>query len=610
VFANQASLQFQPIRRPQVPAKVNRPKQATSTSSSAHKFSSSITSATPTATGTASSPDKQLPSIASSTPTQQPNVQRSKLEDWVGDEEDEYFYQDNRQKGGRNKKKKNKKGKQQQETRVWDWDDIYDPTLPNNYADYKGSEEQYREIRDWKARLYYHQLKEAKKAGKNGAAGYSDEEEPAGRPANSTYTVPIEEPKAHSHTDMFAPPASFNFAPPSFNDAPPRPPPLENDDDDYYPPSVPNRPADTSDAYEPPVSFAPAAVPDDPTGEDAYTHRMRMSGAAAAPPPQLPVPTFSTPAMPAISAPAPGSDKAAVDIAAKKAEAAAKIAAFKAKMEASRAKAGTAATASPTPPAPPPAPVMPHAQLAVPEPASMAPPPPPPPPAEEPGVTLSRAPVRYQLPPAPANMPTDEDVDVAMDTETASETDQHRSTRPGQQGFAERLLKKYGWEKGQGLGAQGEGITTAIVAKAEKRKKLADAEGGGWAQPRNMGRIVGGKKRKIENPSGEDDTATFGAMSEVVKLGGMCKGMDLDHEIQENGLYDEIGREIETQYGKVERLVIWRTEQGGNNDVFVKFTSQLSAMRCVNAMSGMEFAGNEVVARFFDAEMFERQEYA
>ncbi|KAK5127368.1 hypothetical protein LTR85_006707 [Meristemomyces frigidus] len=579
-----ASLQFQPIRRPQAQPKTHRPKQQP-TSSSAHKFSSSVAAAT---TGSASSPDKQLPSIASSTPQQQPNVQRTKLEDWVGDEDDAYLYQDNRPKPERGGRKKKKKGKQQQETRVWDWDDIYDPTLPNNYADYKNSEEQYREIRDWKARLYYHQLKAAMKEGKNSmAAAYSYEEESTSKPANR----------------MFAPPPNLNFAPPSFDAGPPRPPPA--DGDNYYPPSVPSNALHTSDSYEPPPAFAQAPLPDDPNGDDAYARRMRLSAAppAQAPSPSLPPQQAPTPPMPTLNAAQmqAAGDKAAADIAAKKAEAAAKIAAFKAKI-ANKGKVVNGAAASPTPPSAPNAPAA--AQPVISQPAQMVPPPPPPPP-EEPGVSVSRAPVRYELPPPPSDLPTDEEV-----AQLAPEAEQTRSNRPGQKGFAERLLKKYGWEKGQGLGAAGEGITTAIVAKAEKRKKRSDAEGGGWAQPANMGKLVGGKKRKIDN-TGQDD-GHFGAMSEVIKLEGMCKGMDIDAEInkEDGGLYTEIGNEMESQYGKVERIVVWRQEQGGNDDVFVKFTSQLSALRAVNATDGMEFNGQPVTARFFEAERFERGEYA
>lgn len=104
-------------------------------------------------------------------------MQRSNFEDWIGDEDDEYYYQDRKQNNRRNRKKKKQQQYQQQEQPTWDWDDIYDPTRPNNYSDYKGSDEQFREHRDWKARLYYYQLKDAKKAKKG-------EEQPK-KPTNS-----------------------------------------------------------------------------------------------------------------------------------------------------------------------------------------------------------------------------------------------------------------------------------------------------------------------------------------------------------------------------------------------------------------------------------------
>ena len=39
-----------------------------------------------------------------------------------------------------------------------DWDDIYDPTRPNNYEEYKHSDEKIREVREWKDRLYAHRM--------------------------------------------------------------------------------------------------------------------------------------------------------------------------------------------------------------------------------------------------------------------------------------------------------------------------------------------------------------------------------------------------------------------------------------------------------------------
>ncbi|KAK6430222.1 hypothetical protein LTR95_013623, partial [Oleoguttula sp. CCFEE 5521] len=221
---------------------------------------------------------------------------------------------------------------------------------------------------------------------------------------------------------------------------------------------------------------------------------------------------------------------------------------------------------------------------------SIPPPPPPPPPDDPTGASFSRAPVLYATPQSQVPLP-----------------EAPRSKAPGQAGFGARMMAKMGWEKGQGLGAKGEGITTALVAQAEKRKKRADASGGGWAQPRNMGKIVGGKRKAVER-LGDDDGA-FGAMSYVVKLSGMLEGLDVDWEMSENNLMQEIGEEFGGKYGSIERVFIWREAQGGKDEVFVKFTSQLSALRAVNATDGMTFAENAVVARFYDDAKFEAGVY-
>lgn len=206
-----------------------------------------------------------------------------------------------------------------------------------------------------------------------------------------------------------------------------------------------------------------------------------------------------------------------------------------------------------------------------------------------------------------ARQEADEDVDDAANA--ADDPDAPRSKRPGQKGFAERMLKSMGWEEGKGLGATGEGITTAIVAKVDKRKKKSDADGGGFVTPANMGKIVGGKKAKpARNGASEDANDAYGAMSEVIKLDDILANMDVDKEIQDNNILQEIGDEM-SEFGKVERLFIWRDNVGGHNEVFVKFTSQLSALRAVKDMDGIEFAGNTVKARFWDAERFERGEY-
>ncbi|KAK8158564.1 hypothetical protein BKA80DRAFT_303108 [Phyllosticta citrichinensis] len=316
---------------------------------------------------------------------------------------------------------------------------------------------------------------------------------------------------------QFAPPKSLNFAPPPSLNAP---------------------------APPPPAAAAPVNIPDDPTGEDAYARRLRLSGMAGNPPPHPEVQDE------------PGSTY--------------------------------------TPPA-----------------FSNSPVPPPPPPSEPaPSATISRAPVRYQLPPAPAGLPaTEEEMDQMMDEEEDEPTseaaredeDGPRSKAPGQKGFAQRLMQKYGWEKGKGLGAKETGIVTPLQMQAQKRKKKSDAEGGGWAAPKGMGKIVGGKRVKVE-----EENSPYPALSEVVVLFHMVDGMDVEKELQEGILVQEIGEECGAKYGRVEQVRIDKDTTADTVPVFVKFTSQMSALRAVNALDGRIFNGNKISARYFDSARFSK----
>lgn len=248
-------------------------------------------------------------------------------------------------------------------------------------------------------------------------------------------------------------------------------------------------------------------------------------------------------------------------------------------------------------------------------------PPPPPPPEEQPppqdGTTISRGPVRYQAPPQPPQ-PMDidddddddddvEDVDLppalglGADASTTDAGEETRSSRPGQAGFAQRLMSKYGWTAGSGLGASSSGIVNPLSVKVEKRRK---AEDGKFAEPGGRGKIIGGKT--APKTSAAEEEGKFGAMSEVIVLRNMLDGMDSLQEEISSGLGQEIGEECGDKYGRVERLYI----DVPGRKVFIKFTDQVSALRAVNALEGRVFNGNAIAARFWDTERFERGEYS
>ena len=170
--------------------------------------------------------------------------------------------------------------------------------------------------------------------------------------------------------------------------------------------------------------------------------------------------------------------------------------------------------------------------------------------------------MRYALPTASTSLPsTEAELTAALidpDAVPANETDdntitpatsnapEERSLRPGQTGFAERMMAKMGWTKGSGLGAEGSGMVAPLRVQMDKRKKKSDAEGGGYRAPQTA-RIIGSKmgksnKSAAEGGEGGDGEKEGPGISEVVMLRGMVDGMDLQKEM-EAGLMQEIGDE-------------------------------------------------------------------
>lgn len=149
-FGSIASLRFQPTKRPQIAAQKAKAKAIAS------KF------AQPPAPKSTIPPPP--PEIDSSVPDQPAAPQlvptKTTIADWAttaSDDENvnEFFGGEKRPRGGRKKRKKNRAT----EELVQNWDDVYDPSRPNNYEDYKNSEEKIREVRQWKDRLYEHRMR-------------------------------------------------------------------------------------------------------------------------------------------------------------------------------------------------------------------------------------------------------------------------------------------------------------------------------------------------------------------------------------------------------------------------------------------------------------------
>ncbi|KAF2431800.1 hypothetical protein EJ08DRAFT_677993 [Tothia fuscella] len=537
-----AALRFQPSKRPQQQQQKPKPKGLPR----------------PAAQPATSSSDKEAKSVNSPAPP----VPKSTLADWTADDDLDHFYGGGPRapRGGRKKRKKNK---DQQEVIPQNWDDIYDPTRPNKYEEYKHSDEWVAEISEWRKRLRAHRRR-------SDSAAYPSE----------TESVKQRGPFLNR---KFAPPSSLSFAPPTSYD----------------------EPAGDSGSY------SPDYVPEDTTGDDAYMRRMRLSGMAADQKPESNMspqpPSFAQPPQPPSFA-----QQAPIFTPSRQPPA------FQPSSEFTQANQPSESSDY-VPSMQPPAFWQPE-QQSTPQPPLQAP-------AFQPSssspllqsqpkpiassAVITSAPVRYNLPAAPSNLPAnEEDLEAAIqqdedetmvDAEEAQE-EAPRSKAPGQKGFAERLMKKYGWSKGQGLGSEGTGIVTALAVKVEKRKKKSDAQGGGFVGPSGMGKIVGGKKKK-----GQDDGP---GLTPVVVCRHMVDGMDLNFEMGPDGnLVEEIGLECAKNYGNIERVFIDRNTSLETVPVFLKFTEPISALRAQSALDGRVFAGNTVKAEFYDLDKFDQGIY-
>ena len=168
-----ASLRFQPTRRPQLSAQKAKAK------SIASKFAPPAAAAVPAAT-VATEPTQDAPPE-----TQTPSMAlKTTLADWIAtasdDDDVNNFYASGpkRERGGRKKRKK----KKQEVEVIQNWDDIYDPSRPTNYEEFKRSEEKIREIREWKDLLYRHKMKRR---------GSSESDSDSYRPMNSEDPKPL-----------------------------------------------------------------------------------------------------------------------------------------------------------------------------------------------------------------------------------------------------------------------------------------------------------------------------------------------------------------------------------------------------------------------------------
>ncbi|CAB4055571.1 RBM17 [Lepeophtheirus salmonis] len=152
---------------------------------------------------------------------------------------------------------------------------------------------------------------------------------------------------------------------------------------------------------------------------------------------------------------------------------------------------------------------------------------------------------------------------------------------------AAKIMAKYGYKQGQGLGRDEQGMSMALsVEKTSKRG----------------GRIVHEKDLKQQPP---EDTSPNTLQGMV-----LCKNMVGPGEVDEF-LEPEVKEECNEKYGDVVRVFIYEVSNASSEEdavrIFIEFKRVESAIKAVVDLNGRFFGGREVQANFYDFHKFNNQ---
>ncbi|KAG0140527.1 hypothetical protein CROQUDRAFT_718591 [Cronartium quercuum f. sp. fusiforme G11] len=454
-------------------------------------------------------------------------------------------------RAARTSKKNKKKGKTREIDPAILFLEDYDPTRPNDYNEWMNFCKRRREERREAIRLEREHQRRKEREELTESSAYSSEDDGSG---SDTVAPPAK-------GKFFAPPSDYNAAPPQ--DDPDRPP-------------IP--------------ALSNLVAPRGETGDEAYARRVALSQGIPYNPPSRATtmeedPTVSTSnSIPDLSFP---------NVSIAEAQA-------RAKSIAERLQNLSADNEQPiaTESAIPAGPVM-------------------PPPKQPP--TLEEAQAKARLiaaklaalsggggVPTPGSSSTPAVTQQPLSSSAESGIKEPVNKAPGQPDFARRLMDKYGWKEGQGLGASESGRTTILTVSAPlaqtgkkgKQKQQQEEIGPGVMPTTAIGKGRGVVIDEAKAQRDREEKERYGEPTRVVYLTNVVAVEEIDDELS-NEIAEEAGK-----HGIVERCFV-RVVQRPVDDptecvrVFIIFSGLVGAWKAVKSFDGRFFGGRTIRARFF-----------
>jgi splicing factor 45 len=191
--------------------------------------------------------------------------------------------------------------------------------------------------------------------------------------------------------------------------------------------------------------------------------------------------------------------------------------------------------------------------------------------------------------------------------------------------LAQKMMEKMGWKEGSGLGKDGQGMTTPLMAQKDgirsgvivnapemfpnRSTVIGDAPAEGEGAHTGEGARLGAPAFVSSSDSlvavvpaaGEEER--FAAPTRVLLLRNLTGPGEVDGDLE-----DEVAEECE-RFGAVVRVVIFEVTDAGYPAreavrIFTEFVEDASAERCRAEMDGRFFGGRTVRATFYDEDKF------